>query len=181
VLAVTVNLGLTVAQIIRGILSGSLVLIADALHNLSDAMALIIAFWARRITRRPADARMTFGYARAETVATLINYTTLIALGLYLAYEEVMRLFNPSDVAGWAVVINAGIALIADLATAALTFTMSKDSQNIRAALLHNLADAAGSVGVIIAGTAIILFGWNIVDPPLHPADCRLYPVDVPV
>jgi len=73
VLAVTVNLGLTVAQIIGGILSGSLALVADALHNLSDAMALIIAFWARRIARRPADAQMTFGYARAETVAALVN------------------------------------------------------------------------------------------------------------
>lgn len=86
-------------------------------------------------------------------------------LGLYLAYEAVIRLFNPSDVAGWTVVIIAGNALMVDLATAALTFAMSQDSQNIRAAFLHNLADAAGSVGVIIAGTAIILFGWNIVDP----------------
>ncbi|MBO6601695.1 MAG: cation transporter [Roseicyclus sp.] len=164
-LAVGVNIGLTVVQVIGGVLSGSLALIADALHNLSDAMALIIAFVARRIARRPADADMTFGYGRAETVAALINYTTLILLGIYLAYEAVMRLFDPQEVAGWTVVIIAAVALVIDLATAALTYAMSKDSQNIRAAFLHNLADAAGSVGVIIAGTAILLFGWNIVDP----------------
>lgn len=164
-LAVGVNIGLTVVQVIGGVLSGSLALIADALHNLSDAMALIIAFVARRIARRPADADMTFGYGRAETVAALINYTTLILLGIYLAYEAVMRLFDPQEVAGWTVVIIAAVALVIDLATAALTYAMSKDSQNIRAAFLHNLADAAGSVGVIVAGTAILLFGWNIVDP----------------
>ena len=73
--AVGVNLLLTVAQIVGGILSGSLALIADAIHNLSDAMSLIIAFAARKIARRPADAQMTFGYARAETVAALVNYT----------------------------------------------------------------------------------------------------------
>ncbi|QQA42824.1 cation diffusion facilitator family transporter [Pelagovum pacificum] len=164
-LAVAGNLGLTVAQIVGGIFSGSLALIADALHNLSDAMALVIAFAARKIARRPADKDMTFGYARAETVAALINYTTLIVLGLYLAYEAVMRFFSPEPVAGWAVVIIAGIALVIDLATAALTYAMSKSSQNIRAAFLHNVADAAGSVAVILSGTLIIMFGWMWIDP----------------
>ena len=76
--AIAVNLGLTLAQIIGGIVSGSLALIADALHNFSDAISLILALAARRIARRPMDAQMTFGYARAEVVAALINYTTLI-------------------------------------------------------------------------------------------------------
>ncbi len=164
-LAVGVNLALTVAQVIGGIFSGSLALIADALHNLSDAMALIIAFAARKIARRPADEAMTFGYARAEVVAALVNYTTLIVLGLFLAYEAVMRFFAPEPVAGWTVVIVAGIALAVDLATAALTYAMSKDSVNIRAAFLHNVADAAGSVAVIVAGSLMILFGWWVVDP----------------
>lgn len=163
--AVGVNLLLTVAQIIGGVLAGSLSLIADALHNLSDAVALIIAFAARRIGRRPADALMTFGYGRIEAVAALINYTTLIVVALYLVYEGVLRFFEPSDVTGWIIVAIAGVALAVDLVTAALTYRMSKSSMNIRAAFLHNLADALGSVAVIVAGTLVILFGWNWVDP----------------
>ena len=164
-LAVAINLGLTVAQVIGGIVAGSLSLIADALHNFSDAIALIIAFAARKIARRPANADMTFGYGRIEAVAALINYTTLIVIGLYLVYEAAMRFANPEPVAGWIVVIVAGFALLVDLGTAALTFRASKSSVNIRAAFLHNVADALGSVAVIVAGTLMILFGWAWVDP----------------
>ena len=163
--AVVVNLVLTGAQIIGGILSGSLALIADAIHNLSDAISLIIAFFARKIARAPADAEMTFGYGRAEVVGALVNYTTLIVVGCYLAFEAVMRFFEPASVDGWLVVIIAGIALVVDGVTAALTYSMSKTSVNIRAAFLHNLADALGSVAVIVAGTLIILFDWRFVDP----------------
>lgn len=164
-LAVAVNLLLTVAQIVGGVLSGSLALIADALHNLSDAISLVIAFAARRIARRPADARMTFGYGRVEVVAALINYTTLILLALYLAYEGVMRIFAPEPVAGWWVVGIAALALVVDAITALLTWSMAKESVNIRAAFLHNMADALGSVAVIVAGGLILAFGWVIADP----------------
>ncbi|MHA6324954.1 cation diffusion facilitator family transporter [Roseivivax sp. CAU 1753] len=164
-LAIGVNMILTVAQIVGGILSGSLAMIADAIHNFSDAIALVIAWAARKIARRPADAAMTFGYGRAEIIAALINYTTLIVIGLYLLFEAAMRFAQPEPVAGWLVVIIAGVALAVDLATAALTWAMSKDSVNIRAAFLHNLADAMGSVGVIFAGTLILLYGWTWVDP----------------
>jgi len=163
--AVVVNLGLTAAQIIGGILSGSLALIADAIHNLSDAISLIIAFYARKIARRPADGAMTYGYGRAEIVAALVNYTTLILIGFYLVYEAVLRFFNPQGVDGWLVVVIAGIALIVDLVTALLTYSLSKQSLNIRAAFLHNVADALGSVAVIVAGTLILLFDWRLVDP----------------
>ncbi|SLN29869.1 cation diffusion facilitator family transporter [Ruegeria meonggei] len=163
--AIGVNLLLTVAQVIGGIFSGSLALIADALHNFSDAIALIIAFFARKIARRPADPRMSFGYGRAEVVAALVNYTTLIVLSVYLLYEGVMRFFEPEPVNGWMVVWIAALALIVDLITAALTYSMSKDSMNIRAAFIHNVADALGSVAVIVAGAAVILFGWTWVDP----------------
>lgn len=164
-LAVIVNLGLTVAQVIGGVLSGSLALIADALHNFSDAISLIIAFGARKIARRPADAQMTFGYGRAEVVAALINYTTLIVVGLYLLYEAILRFIEPQSVDGWLVVIIAGIALVIDAVTALLTYSMSKTSINIRAAFLHNIADALGSVAVILAGTLILLYDWRLVDP----------------
>ena len=163
--AVAINLVLTIAQVVGGIVSGSLSLIADALHNFSDAIALIIAFVARKIARRPADAQMTFGYGRVEAVAALINYTTLIVIGLYLVYEAIIRFFDPSPVTGWIIVIVAGVALTIDLATAALTYTMSRTSVNIRAAFLHNLADALGSVAVIVAGTLVLLYDWVWVDP----------------
>ena len=163
--AVVVNLGLTVVQIIGGILSGSLALIADAIHNLSDALSLIIAFFARKIARQPANETMTFGYGRAEIVAALINYTTLIVIGLYLTYEAVMRFFEPQGVDGWLVVIIAAIALVVDTVTALLTYSLSKQSMNIRAAFLHNVADALGSIAVIVAGTLIILYDWRLIDP----------------
>ena len=163
--AVAVNLGLTIAQIVGGIIAGSLSLIADAIHNLSDAISLGIAFGARRIARRPSDEAMTFGYVRAEVVAALINYTTLIVIGVYLVYEAVFRFFEPEPVTGWLIVVIAGVALVVDLATALLTYALAKESMNIRAAFLHNVADALGSIGVIVAGTLIILFGWTIVDP----------------
>jgi cobalt-zinc-cadmium efflux system protein len=163
--AIAVNMGLTVAQVIGGIMSGSLSLIADALHNFSDAISLIIAFGARKIARRPRDAEMTFGYGRVEVVAALINYTTLIVLGLYLLYEAAKRFANPQDVEGWIIVVIAGIALVVDVVTAMLTYAMSKSSVNIRAAFLHNVADALGSVAVIFAGTLILLYDWRLIDP----------------
>lgn len=163
--AVGINLVLTVAQIIAGVVSGSLAMIADAIHNLSDAISLIVAFVARKIGRKPADSRMTFGYGRAEVVAALINYTTLIVISIYLAAEGVARLFNPVEIQGWIVVIVAGFALVIDTATALLVWRMSKDSVNIRAAFLHNVADALGSVAVIVAGVLILLYDWRLVDP----------------
>lgn len=163
--AVTINILLTIVQIIGGILSGSLALIADAIHNLSDALSLALAFVARKIAQRPADHTMTFGYGRAEIVAALINYTTLILLGLYLTYEAVLRIFDPRGVDGWLVIVIAFFALGVDVVTAFLTYTLSKKNMNIRAAFLHNVADALGSVAVIIAGTVIILYDWRLIDP----------------
>lgn len=163
--AVGVNLLLTLVQIVAGVISGSLALVADAIHNLSDALSLVVAFAARRIARRGADATMTFGYGRAEVVAALINYTTLIVIALYLAVQAVERFFDPMQVEGWIVVIVAGVALVIDTVTALLVMSMSKHSMNIRAAFLHNVADAMGSVAVIVAGTLILLYDWRLVDP----------------
>ncbi|WP_010139964.1 cation diffusion facilitator family transporter [Oceanicola sp. S124] len=163
--AVAVNIALTFVQIAAGILSGSLALIADAIHNLSDALSLVIAFVARRIARRPADASMTYGYGRAEVVAALINYTTLIVIAVMLAFEGVERLFDPQQIEGWTVVVVAGVALVIDTVTALLMLRLQKDSVNMRAAFLHNIADALGSVAVIVAGTLILLYDWRLVDP----------------
>jgi len=162
--AVGANILLTLAQIIGGIISGSLSLIADALHNFSDAASLLIALVAIRIGRKPPDKFKTFGYKRAETVAALINLTTLIIIGGYLCYEAIMRFITPEPIAGWTIVIVAGIALVVDVFTALLTYSQSKSSMNIRAAFLHNVTDALASVGVIIAGTLILLYGWIWTD-----------------
>lgn len=162
--AVGANVLLTLAQVIGGLISGSLSLIADALHNFSDAASLFIALVAIRIGRKPPDQFKTFGYKRAETVAALINLTTLIIIGLYLCYEAVMRFITPEPIAGWTIVIVAGIALVVDVFTALLTYSQSKTSMNIKAAFLHNVTDALASVGVIITGALILLYGWVWTD-----------------
>ena len=162
--AVAVNAGLTIVQIIGGLLSGSLALIADALHNFSDAASLGLALFARKVGRRPADKLMTFGYGRAEIIAALINLTTLIIVGLYLLIEAVNRYFDPQPVEGWTVVIVAGIALAIDIVTAALVHKGTKGSLNIKAAFLHNVSDALASMGVIVAGTLILLYQLYVAD-----------------
>ena len=158
--AIAINMLLTLAQVIGGIVSGSLALIADALHNFSDAASLLIAWVARRIGRQPPDHFKTFGYKRAEVIAALINLVTLVIVGLYLIYEALWRMVEPQIIEGWTVVIVAGIALVIDVATAILTYSMSRHSMNIRAAFLHNVSDALASVGVIIAGSLILLYEW---------------------
>lgn len=164
IFAIIINMLLTLFQVIGGIVSGSLSLIADALHNFSDASSLLIAYAARKIGRQPADQFKTFGYKRAEVIAALINLVTLVIVGLYLIYEATWRIFEPQVITGWIVVIVASIALIIDIATAVLTYTMSKNSLNIKAAFVHNVSDALASVGVIIAGSLIILYQWYWTD-----------------
>ena len=165
--AVAINLLLTLAQAIGGLIAGSLSLVADSLHNLSDAAALGIALFARSISRMPPDEFKTFGYQRAEVIAALINLTTLIIISLYLIYEGVWRLIEPQPIKGWIVVVIASVAFIIDMITAFITFKMSKNSMNMQAAFLHNLSDGLASIGVIIAGTLIILYQWYWVDTAL--------------
>ena len=162
--AITINILLTLAQAIGGAIAGSLSLIVDALHNLSDAAALGIALFARSISRKPADEINTFGYKRAEVIAALINLTTLIIISLYLLYEAIWRIIEPQVITGWIIVIVASVALIIDMITALITFKMSKNSMNMKAVFLHNLSDGMASLGVILAGTLIILYEWFWVD-----------------
>ncbi|MCB2141471.1 cation diffusion facilitator family transporter [bacterium] len=162
--AVAINVILTVAQVIGGVIAGSLALVADALHNLNDAASLGIALVARKISRKPPDEVRTFGYQRAQIVGAIINLTTLILVGLYLIFEAFMRFFEQNPIDGWIVVWLAGLALVVDTVTAFLTYKMSKGSLNIKAAFIHNLSDAFASVGVMIAGTLIILYDWYWTD-----------------
>ncbi len=164
VLAVAINVLLTLAQIIGGIVSGSLALIADALHNFSDAASLGLAWFARRIGRRPADKLMTFGYAQGEVVAALINLTTLLIIGFYLIVEAINRFADPQPVEGWTVIAVAGVALVIDLVTAFIVYRGAHESINMKAAFLHNVSDALASVGVIVAGVLIILYDLYVAD-----------------
>lgn len=165
--AVIVNLALTAAQIMGGVWADSTALIADGIHNFSDAFALVLAFGARRLAQRAATPDWSYGWGRIEIVAAFVNYLALIAISVWLGIEAIGRLTDPPEVAGGFVMALAGFALLVDLATAALVFRLARDSVNIRAAFLHNLADAGVSVAVIFGGLLIWAFGWNMADPIL--------------
>ncbi len=164
IVAISINLFLTFAQFFGGLISGSLALIADAIHNLSDAVSLGIAIFARKIGRKTADEFRTFGYKRAEVIAALINLTLMFIISLYLIYEAIWRFIEPQIISGWIVIIIGGIALIVDLYTSIITYRLSEDNMNMKAAFLHNLSDALASIGVVIAGSLVLLYDWFWVD-----------------
>ena len=145
-------------------MSGSLSLMADALHNFSDAGALMIAAIAAKISKIPANEKMTYGYRRAQVLGALINSTSLVIIGFYLLYEASMRYFDPSPIEGLMVVYVAMAALVVDLGTALLMMAGAKKNINFRAAFIHNLSDAAASVVVIISGLLIHFYQMYIVD-----------------
>jgi len=142
-------------------------LLSDAAHNFNDANALLIAYVARRISRREPSASYTFGYRRAELIGATINLTLLGGVGGLLVYEAVHRFFAPTPVVGWLMAAAAVLALIVDVATAWLLWSMSRGSLNVRAAFVHNLTDAFGSLGVLLGAGAIIYWNWTWVDPVL--------------
>lgn len=163
--ALGVNVLLSIVQVLAGIFSGSLALVADALHNLSDAFSLLLALIARKIARRAPDSRRTYGYKKVETLSAYTNYVILMVVSVWLIFEACMRFISPEPVMGWTVVWVSIIAVAVNLGTVALTYHDAQHSQNVRAAYLHNLGDALSSVGVLIAGVLIIAFGWWWVDP----------------
>lgn len=165
-IALALNIGITVAEVVGGVVSGSLALLADAAHNFSDAASVLVSYIAWRIAQRPANRKRTFGYGRAETVGALVNLTTLLVIGLYLLYEAASRLNAPQDVAGPTMLIVGAIALVEDIAAA---WVLRKDlgSLNVKSTYLHMIADALATVGVIIAGGAVMIWGQGIswIDP----------------
>ncbi|GIW74489.1 MAG: cation efflux system protein [Phycisphaerales bacterium] len=163
--AVVVNVLLTVVEIVAGALSGSLALIADGLHNLGDAASLVVALVGRRIARKPADERNTFGYKRADIVGAQANLMLLVVTGGYLVLEGIQRLLMPQPVMGLVIMIVAAVALVVDLASAWLTAKMAGQSLGTRAAMVHKIADAASSVGAIVAGALVWTMGWHWIDP----------------
>lgn len=162
--AIVLNLLLSVVEVVVGVISGSLSLIADAAHNFNDCMSLVVTLVARKISRKEADEHRTFGYRRAEVIGAFLNLILLAIIGLYLIYEAVHRYFNPQEVHGWPMIIAASVALAVDVATVLFLFAMRKGNINLRAGFLHKVADALASVAVIVGGIFILLKGWQIVD-----------------
>ena len=162
--AIVINLLLTLVEAVAGILSGSLALVADAVHNFGDVGSLLLALVARRIAHKQADERRTFGYGRAEVIGALINLTALILVAAYLVVEAVHRYFAPQEIKGWTVLVVAVIALVIDLGTAALLYSQSRHSINVRAAFLHNLTDALASIGVIVVAVMVIRWQFYLSD-----------------
>jgi cobalt-zinc-cadmium efflux system protein len=163
VLALT--LAFTAVEVVGGLLTGSLALLADAAHMLSDNLAITIALLAVWLAGRPSTPERSFGWQRAEILAALVNGVILVALAIWIFIEAWGRLSDPPDVlAGWvAVVAIAG--LVVNLAAAAILHRAGHDTLNMQAALRHVLADAIGSAGVLLSALVILVTGWSYADP----------------
>ena len=163
--ALAANLALFVAEVGGGIAFGSLALLADAGHMLSDVVALTIALVAHRLTLAPASARLTYGFQRAEVLGALANGVTLVAVAIWIFFEAARRLGDAQDVSGGGVVLIASLGLVVNAGSALLVSRAGGRSLNMRGAWLHMAADAAGSVAAIGAGVAVVLWDALWVDP----------------
>ena len=157
-----------VAEVVGGILSGSLALIADAGHMLTDAAAIVMALSAMWIAEKAASAVRTFGYQRSEVLAALANTIGLWLIAGWIAFEAYHRIFTEdTDVDGWPVLFVGCGGLLINLAAAWILHRSSQHSLNVEGAFQHVIADLLGSLGVVISAVLILAFGWTIVDPIL--------------
>ena len=162
---VVLNTGFVVIEAVMGIVSGSMALVADAGHNLSDVLGLLIAWGASVLAARPPSERFTYGFKSSSILAALANASLLlIALGAILV-ETLRRLADPPPVAGGTMIAVAAIGIVVNTATALLFLRGRKHDLNIRAAFLHMAADAAVSAGVVVAGVLVVLTGKAWIDP----------------
>jgi len=167
VITMLLNFVITVVEIVGGVLSGSLSLISDALHNFSDGIAIIVSYAALRLSRRPRNARYTFGLKRAQVLAAILNAAVLLAISVYLVREAITKLTHPQPIDGALMLVVASIGLAANLIGTWLLHRGAQDNLNIRSAYLHLLSDAVSSVAVILGALAIQLFGLYWIDPAL--------------
>jgi cobalt-zinc-cadmium efflux system protein len=163
--ATLLNVIITVAEVIGGILSNSLSLLGDALHNFSDAVAVFIAYLANRISKRKSTPSKTFGYKRIEILAALFNAVVLMVICIFLFVEAIKRFTHPQEVKGVLMFTVASIGLLANLVGVLLLHKDANRNINIKAAYLHLLGDTLSSVFVIISGVLIYYFKWYWVDP----------------
>lgn len=166
--ALAIALGITTiflaAEIVGGILTNSLALLADAGHMLTDVASLVLALLAMRFAARPATPKKTFGYYRAEILAAFVNGLTLVLIALYIFYEAFQRFQAPPEVKSAPMLVVAVLGLLANLASAYVLSRSEGENLNIRGAFLHVLADVLGSVGAIAAGLIMLLTSWYLAD-----------------
>jgi cobalt-zinc-cadmium efflux system protein len=164
-IALAINLGLLAAEVVGGILTGSLALLADAGHVLSDAGAIVLALIAVRLAALPAAGRRTFGYQRSEVLAALVNGLTLVAVSIAIAVAAIGRFGNPPEIDGWGVLALGVFGLAGNIAATLVLARGQREDINLEGVLRHSVADALGSVGVIVAGAVVLLGGSPVVDP----------------
>lgn len=164
-----IALGITVSfffiELVGGILTNSLALLADSWHMLNDASALIFALVAARIALRPVDVKKTFGYYRAEVLAAFLNGVFLWAIVVFIFYQAIMRIQAPEEVNSLDMLIIALAGLVANGVSAIVLSKSREESLNVKGAFLHVLTDTLGSVGAISAGLIMHFTGWNQADP----------------
>jgi len=162
--SIVLNFAITIAEVIGGLLSGSLSLLSDSLHNLSDAMSLLASYIAIRISEREANEKYTFGYKRAEILVAFVNSSVLIGVSLFLIVEAYGRFRNPQPIDTAIMLPVASLGLIANLLSVFLLHGHSH-SLNIRSAYLHLLSDTLSSVAVVVGGLLIRFYGVSWIDP----------------
>jgi cobalt-zinc-cadmium efflux system protein len=163
-LALVLVVGFAGVEAIAGLLAGSVALLADAAHMLSDGLALGLALFAAWLALRPATPERSFGWRRAEVLAALTNAVVLVVLGAWIVWESASRLSDPPAVTGgW--VLAAGVAGLVVNLVAARVLHGAGSGLNVRAAMLHVLADLASSAGVVLAGLVVLATGWRYADP----------------
>lgn len=154
-----------VAEVVGGLMSGSLALLADAGHMLTDAGSLALSLFAIRFARRPANPGKTYGYVRFEILAALVNGAALLLIAGFIVLEAWRRLDDPVEVRGGVMLLVAVVGLAVNVAGALLLHGHSRDSLNVRGAYLHVVGDLLGSIGTIAAGLVVLLTGWMPIDP----------------
>jgi len=167
VISIFLNILITVSQVIGGIISGSLSLLSDALHNFSDVLSLIISYIATRLSKREASTNKTFGYKRAEIIAAFVNAATLIVVAVILIKEAIERFYAPQEVESNLVIWLSLLGIAANGFSVLLLKKDSESNMNMRSAYLHLLTDMMASVAVLIGGLLMKYFQWFWVDPLL--------------
>jgi cobalt-zinc-cadmium efflux system protein len=164
-IALGINAGLLVAGVVGGILAGSLALLADAGHVLSDVGSIVLALIAARLALLPAAGRRTFGYQRSEVLAALVNGLLLVGVSVAIAIAAVGRLSDPPPIEGGGVLVLGLLGLAGNLVATWVLARGEREDINLEGVLRHSVADALGSLGVVIAGAVVLLGGSAIVDP----------------
>ncbi|KAF2956556.1 cation diffusion facilitator family transporter [Marinitoga sp. 38H-ov] len=163
--SVVSNLIISLSEIIGGMISNSLALISDSLHNLNDTFALVLSYVARKISKKPKDTIRTYGYKRVEILAAFINTVFLLAVAIFLIVEGIKKFYNPEVIDGKLMLIISIIGLLGNLITAFLLFKESKDNLNIKATFVHIASDTLSSVLIIFGAIFIYKYNWYILDP----------------